>query len=123
MPPARITFLLHIKPNKSDSAGDNAYGECSRTAIILRQTMVRETSIWSSETFVATPRRAAQLYIDVGVISYVSRKYQPRSAIVQRLYLQHVPRGADSPWLDVIAFIIPANTFVPCLNPRDRCAN
>lgn len=40
----------------------------------------------------AALRCAARLSIGVGVISYVSRKYQPRSAIVQRLYLQHVPR-------------------------------
>jgi len=48
---------------------------------------------------------AASRYIDVGVISYVSRKYQPSCAT--RLYPRHVPRDRsilDS--LDVIAFII-----------------
>jgi len=48
-------------------------------------------------------RRAAR-YIGVGVINYVSRKYQPRSAIVQRY--PFATRAASIPRLDVIAFII-----------------
>jgi len=61
---------------------------------------------------------AAPRYIDVGVISYVSRKYQPSCAT--RLYPRHVPRDRsilDS--LDVIAFII-VPTISRFLDPSIR---
>ena len=95
MPPARVTFLLHIKLNKSNSAGDNAHGECSRTVDYITPNNGARRSFDQAGHFLRYAARYT--YIDVGVISYVSRKYQPRSVIVQRLYLQHVPCNVDPP--------------------------